>query len=112
MSLGDNSGESSQSYQNSIGSTANRSLHSLRRSYLIEKAARDATVVAAGSTDSPPLLEIPEEIYAVRKAALRVLKPLTRTWVRSSVAMELLNGRCLLPFFILLTHGHPFTTSS
>lgn len=30
----------------------------------------------------PPLLEIPEEVYAVRKAALRVLKPLTKTWVR------------------------------
>ena len=32
-------------------------------------------------TTQPPLLEIPEEIYAIRKAALRVLKPLTRTWV-------------------------------
>jgi hypothetical protein len=29
----------------------------------------------------PPLLEIPEETYAVRKAALEVLKPLTKTWV-------------------------------
>ena len=96
MSLGDNSrgggggGESSSqqsSYQHSTGggSAANRSLHSLRRSYLVEKAARDATGVAAGSTDSPPLLEIPEEIYAVRKAALQVLKPLTRTWVRTSI---------------------------
>jgi hypothetical protein len=27
-------------------------------------------------------LEIPEEIYAVRKAALQVLKPLNKTWVR------------------------------
>ena len=31
----------------------------------------------------PPLLEIPEEVYSVRKAALQVLKPLTKTWVRS-----------------------------
>eukprot|EP00980_Cylindrotheca_fusiformis_P002896 scaffold675_cov103-Cylindrotheca_fusiformis.AAC.7 len=31
--------------------------------------------------DDPPLLEIPEQIYAVRKAALSVLKPLTKTWV-------------------------------
>lgn len=31
--------------------------------------------------DHPPLLEIPEEIYAVRKAALQVLKPLTSSWV-------------------------------
>jgi len=29
-----------------------------------------------------PILEIPEEIYTVRKAALQVLKPLTKTWVR------------------------------
>jgi hypothetical protein len=29
----------------------------------------------------PPLLEIPEEVYAVRKAALQVLKPLTSSWV-------------------------------
>lgn len=33
--------------------------------------------------DEPPLLEIPEEIYAVRKAALQVLKPLNKTWVRT-----------------------------
>ena len=31
--------------------------------------------------ETPPLLEIPEEIYAVRKAALQVLKPLNKTWV-------------------------------
>jgi hypothetical protein len=31
--------------------------------------------------EHPPLLEIPEEIYAVRKAALQVLKPLTSSWV-------------------------------
>lgn len=35
--------------------------------------------------DGPPLLEIPEEIYAVRKAALQVLKPLNKTWVRATV---------------------------
>jgi hypothetical protein len=34
------------------------------------------------SPDHPPLLEIPEEIYGVRKSALQVLKPLTKTWVR------------------------------
>lgn len=37
-----------------------------------------------GSASQPPLLEIPEEIYAVRKAALKVLKPLTKTWVSQS----------------------------
>jgi hypothetical protein len=36
--------------------------------------------------EHPPLLEIPEEIYAVRKAALQVLKPLTSSWVSSQGA--------------------------
>ena len=35
------------------------------------------------SNSQPPLLEIPEETYAVRKAALKVMKPLTKTWVRT-----------------------------
>lgn len=38
---------------------------------------------SVGSSSQAPLLEIPEEIYAVRKSALQVLKPLTKTWVRS-----------------------------
>ena len=38
---------------------------------------------SAGGGSQPPLLEIPEEIYAVRKAALQVYKPLTKTWVRT-----------------------------
>ena len=29
----------------------------------------------------PSMLEVPEETYAVRRAALQVLKPLTKTWV-------------------------------
>jgi len=37
--------------------------------------------VSMEGSQQPPLLEIPEEVYAVRKAALKVLKPLTRTWV-------------------------------
>jgi hypothetical protein len=40
---------------------------------------------SVGSGSQPPLLEIPEEIYAVRKAALKVLKPLTKTWVRTVI---------------------------
>jgi hypothetical protein len=42
-------------------------------------AIDDRSVGSSG--ELPPLLEIPEEIYAVRKAALQVLKPLTKTWV-------------------------------
>jgi hypothetical protein len=41
--------------------------------------------------EAPPLLEIPEEIYAVRKAALQVLKPLNKTWVRDGI-------RCAISF--------------
>lgn len=73
VSVGENS------YQNS---TTSRSLHSLRRSYLVEKSAHaDTTVGSGGDHQHPPLLEIPEEVYSVRKAALQMLKPLTRTWV-------------------------------
>jgi hypothetical protein len=40
---------------------------------------------SGGSNSQPPILEIPEEIYAVRKAALQVMKPLTKTWVSCAV---------------------------
>lgn len=40
----------------------------------------DARSLATNTTRAA-LLEIPEEIYALRKAALQVLKPLTKTWV-------------------------------
>ena len=50
-------------------SGGSRSVHQLRRHYIAR---------AGGES---PLLEIPEEIYSVRKSALQVLKPLTRTWV-------------------------------
>ena len=60
------------------GKEEGRSLSStLRRQYLADKRATEAE-----GDDHPPLLEIPEEIYGVRKAALQVLKPLTKTWVR------------------------------
>mmetsp|Transcript_5351 Transcript_5351/g.7472 ORF Transcript_5351/g.7472 Transcript_5351/m.7472 type:complete len:553 (-) Transcript_5351:297-1955(-) len=42
------------------------------------------------SRDSaPPLLEIPEEVYAVRKAALQVMKPLTSSWLVVSIGFAL-----------------------
>lgn len=44
------------------------------------------------SNSQPPLLEIPEETYAVRKAALRVMKPLTKTWVRRRWRIALLHS--------------------
>ena len=35
-----------------------------------------------GANSDPLVVEVPERIYAVRKGALSVLKPLTNTWVR------------------------------
>ena len=64
-------GDGSQKSYGSSHSGGSRSVHQLRRSYLAPK----------GSGENPPLLEIPEEIYGVRKSALKVLKPLTKTWV-------------------------------
>ena len=69
-------GNSAASHQNSTGG-GSRSVHSLRRSHLL---GREETA-GEGTGNSSPLLEIPEEIYRVRRAALQVLKPLTRTWV-------------------------------
>ena len=37
------------------------------------------------SVNSPPLLEISEEVYAVRQAALTVMEPLTYGWVSSPI---------------------------
>ena len=64
-------GSSQVSYQ-----SGSRSVHSLRRPHQAPETVGD------GSGNSTQLLEIPEEIYRVRRAALQVLKPLTRTWVR------------------------------
>ena len=69
-------GNSAGSYQNSTGG-GSRSVHSLRRSHLVGREEAGAE----GMGNASPLLEIPEEIYRVRRAALQVLKPLTRTWV-------------------------------
>jgi hypothetical protein len=46
-----------------------------------QQKARETMFGNSAPPDHPPLLEIPEEVYGVRKAALQVLKPLTKTWV-------------------------------
>jgi hypothetical protein len=46
-----------------------------------QATVRPGPLQPSGGTAHPPLLEIPEEVYAVRKAALQVLKPLTSSWV-------------------------------
>ena len=64
---------------NSSHSGGSRSVHQLRRHYVAR---------GSGSGEHPPLLEIPEEIYSVRKSALTVLKPLTRTWVSGYLLLQ------------------------
>jgi len=78
-------GNSASSYQNSTGG-GSRSVHSLRRSHILSGREESA---GEGMGNSSPLLEIPEEIYRVRKAALQVLKPLTRTWLIVSIGFAL-----------------------
>jgi hypothetical protein len=46
------------------------------------------TAESESGRSQPPLLEIPEEIYAVRTASLQVLKPLTKTWVCIHLCMD------------------------
>ncbi|GAX09735.1 hypothetical protein FisN_19Lh205 [Fistulifera solaris] len=67
--------------------------------------------MSTSTSSHQPVLEIPEEVYTVRKAALTVLKPLTRTWIVVSVgfALTILFGmskwtRLLpgLPFWFIL----------
>lgn len=67
-SLGDSTGSSRGPGRYVSGS---RSVRSLQRQYKSE----------SDDGENPPLLEIPEQIYGVRVAALKVLKPLTKTWV-------------------------------
>lgn len=47
----------------------------------------------------PPLLEIPEEVYAVRKAALQVMKPLIGSWVCPLQPLFYLSSPPLLIFW-------------
>lgn len=70
-----------------------RSVHSVKQS----------PVEGGGSDkDNGPLLQIPDHVYAVRKGALSVLKPLTKTWVRNiySITMTLMFG------IMMLTHSY------
>lgn len=53
-----------------------RSVHSVKK----QQSPSDGE---GSDRDQGPLLEVPEHIYAVRKGALSVLKPLTKTWVRT-----------------------------
>lgn len=84
-----------------------------RQQYYNERANRILGEGQGGSgAEPPPLLELPEEIFAVRKAALTVLDPLTYTWLvvaigfAISVALGMSRWTSLLPnipyWFILL----------
>mmetsp|Transcript_22214 Transcript_22214/g.34193 ORF Transcript_22214/g.34193 Transcript_22214/m.34193 type:complete len:543 (+) Transcript_22214:39-1667(+) len=50
---------------------------------------RDAQTQNSSVFGEQPLIEIPEEIYAVRKSALRVLKPLIKTWLIVALGFSL-----------------------
>jgi hypothetical protein len=103
--VGSLGGNSAGSYQNSTAgggeggshapsSNSNRSLHSLRRSHLLSGREAGVSSGREGSGNSSPLLEIPEEVYRVRRAALQVLKPLTRTWVRTNKTVIFSLNKC------------------
>jgi hypothetical protein len=76
----------------------------------------DTRSVGSADSEQPPLLEIPEEVYAVRKAALQVLKPLNKTWVskhderndKNTTNNALLRYRCIL-FIAYLNASFSFT---
>jgi hypothetical protein len=86
VSMGDASSKGSSTRYVS----GSRSIHSLRS----QKNSGDNN-----NDDHPPLLEIPEQIYGVRKAALQVLKPLTKTWVsRYSIVISFQTFQPLIFF--------------
>lgn len=53
-----------------------RSVHSVRKK---PSPGKDG----GSGKDISPLIEVPEHVYSVRKGALSVLKPLSKTWVRN-----------------------------
>jgi len=81
------SGNTSQDDNSRASATSgnSRSIHAVRRNYIAEGPL--------GGGDHPPLLEIPEEIFGVRTAALKVLKPLTRTWVSLQLCISVYRLR-------------------
>jgi len=72
-----------------VSSTSSRNGPQPQMHATVQDTASTNQSIANNDQQHPPLLEIPEEIYAVRKSALRVLKPLTRTWVVITVGFSL-----------------------
>jgi len=105
---------SSQNSNHSRSETATpeHSLHQNRSDRFILPIQHTLQAPSRRHTEAhPPLLEIPEEVYAVRKAALQVLKPLTSSWLVVSVgfAITILLGMARwskllpeLPFWFIL----------
>ena len=58
-----------------------RHVFHLRRTNAVYRPSTGDNSNNLDDNGEPPLLEIPEEIYAVRKAALQVMKPLIGSWV-------------------------------
>ncbi len=57
--------------------------HLRRTNAVYRPGDRNAAQRPLDDNGEPPLLEIPEEIYSVRKSALQVMKPLIGSWVRA-----------------------------
>lgn len=71
-----------------------RHVFHLRRTNVVYRPPGDNSSAQQDEEGEPPLLEISEEIYAVRKAALQVMKPLIGSWVRPLKALFLLSLNC------------------
>ena len=73
-----------RSNDTSVGSSKG-SNHYTPGSRSVHSVKRQESPTGSGSSDKdhPQLVEVPEHIYAVRKGALSVLKPLIKTWVRN-----------------------------
>jgi hypothetical protein len=86
--------DASQGDSSRNSASSHRSLL-MRRQNRQEKQARETMFGNSAPPDHPPLLEIPEEVYGVRKAALQVLKPLTKTWVSGYKAVKFIPTHSL-----------------
>lgn len=73
--------EDNQSVPYSVNSQSTGTSKNLRHGGSVRTGSDYHDYTSIGSTTMPPVLEIPEEIYTIRKAALKILKPMTKTWV-------------------------------
>lgn len=92
-------------------SGASSSRSSYRQQYLSDRANKPLSE-NQGPAEPPALLEVPQEIYAVRKAALSVLSPLTFCWLVLAIGFSATTGLLMarwtkllpdIPYWIILS---------